>query len=57
LEINLIYLVLTILIGLNILAKREITTEEGLKFAKEKGMQFFETSAKSGHNVEDVIMK
>jgi Ras family. len=28
--------------------------EEGLKFAKENGMQFFETSAKSGSNIEDV---
>ena len=37
--------------------KREITEEEGQKFAVKNGMQFFETSAKIGENIEEVFKK
>ena len=37
--------------------KREITEEEGRKFAVKNGMQFFETSAKIGENIEEVFKK
>ena len=35
--------------------RREISTEEGEKFARSHGMLFIETSAKTGMNVEKVI--
>jgi Ras-related protein Rab-2A len=38
-------------------SKREVTREEGEKFAKENGLIFMETSAKTAQNVEDVIMQ
>jgi hypothetical protein len=31
-----------------------VSTEEGEQFAKENGLVFMETSAKTAHNVEDV---
>ena len=31
-----------------------MSTEEGEQFAKENGLVFMETSAKTAHNVEDV---
>ena len=31
-----------------------MTTEEGEQFAKEHGLIFLETSARTAHNVEDV---
>jgi Ras-related protein Rab-2A len=34
--------------------RRAVSTEEGEQFAKENGMVFMETSAKTAHNVEDV---
>ncbi len=34
--------------------KRVVTTEEGEQFAKENGLAFLETSAKSSINVEEV---
>ena len=34
--------------------RREVTTEEGERFAQEEGLLFIEASAKSGHNVEAV---
>lgn len=35
--------------------KREISTEEGRKFAEENDLIFFECSAKTGHNVESAF--
>ena len=35
--------------------KRAVSTEEGQKLADEFGIQFFETSAKSGDNVENAF--
>jgi len=34
--------------------KREVKAEEGLQFAKEHGLVFMETSAKTAANVEEV---
>ena len=33
--------------------QRQVTREEGLRFAQSHGMDYMETSAKSGHNVEE----
>lgn len=35
-------------------ARRQVSTEEGDRFAKENGLIFMETSAKTAFNVEDV---
>ena len=35
--------------------RRAVTTEEGEQFAKEHGLVFLETSAKTAHNVEEVL--
>ena len=37
--------------------KRQVSKEEGKKFADENEMLFFETSAKTGKNVEKLIEK
>ena len=37
--------------------EREVSTEEGQDFAKRNNLIFFETSAKSGHNIEQVFMR
>jgi Ras family len=34
--------------------RRAVSTEEGEQFAKENGLVFLETSAKTAHNVEEV---
>lgn len=34
---------------------RKVSTEEGRGYAEEEGLLFFETSAKSGHNVQEVF--
>jgi len=36
------------------LEEREVTTDEGAIFAKKHNLRFFETSAKTGTNVEQV---
>ena len=36
--------------------KRQVSTEEGQRFAKEEGLVFLETSAKSSENVEDAFL-
>lgn len=37
--------------------KRQVSPEEGEKLAKELGLQFFETSAKDGTNVNQMFNK
>jgi Ras-related protein Rab-2A len=37
--------------------RRAVSTEEGEQFAKENGLVFMETSAKTAHNVEDVSFR
>ena len=37
--------------------RREVSEEEGKKFAEENKLIFVEASAKTGDNVEDVIIK
>lgn len=36
--------------------KREVSTEEGERFAAEHGLVFLETSAKTAHNVEEAFI-
>lgn len=36
--------------------RRKVSTEEGKKFAEEEGLLFFETSAKTAANVEEVFL-
>jgi Ras-related protein Rab-2A len=36
--------------------RRQVSTEEGERFAKDNGLIFLETSAKTAFNVEDVIV-
>jgi len=40
-----------------ILLRREVSYEEGEKFAKDNGLIFMETSAKTAYNVEAVFHK
>jgi GTPase SAR1 family protein len=37
-------------------SKRQVTTEEGAKFAEDHGLTFLETSAKTAENVEAVCI-
>ena len=36
--------------------RRVVSTEEGQKFAQDHGLLFIETSAKTGHNVEEAFV-
>ncbi len=38
------------------LEKREVSTEEGQRFADKHGLIFLETSAKTAHNVEEAFL-
>ena len=38
-------------------ARRQVSTEEGERFAKENGLIFMETSAKTAFNVEEVKLQ
>eukprot|EP00923_Selenidium_pygospionis_P040075 GHVN01069408.1.p2 GENE.GHVN01069408.1~~GHVN01069408.1.p2 ORF type:complete len:211 (+),score=23.33 GHVN01069408.1:1399-2031(+) len=37
------------------MARREVETEEGIEFARQHGLIFLETSAKTAHNVEEAF--
>jgi len=37
--------------------RRQVSVEEGKKFAEENGLMFLETSAKTAHNVEEAFVK
>ena len=37
--------------------KRQVTTEEGQKFAEENNLNFYETSALNGNNIEDIFIQ
>ena len=51
--------ILMVLVGtkLDLKEERMVSTEEGKKFAEENEMLFFETSAKTGENVEKLFAK
>ena len=49
--------VLMVLVGNKCDQERKVSTEEGQKFAKENGMLFNETSAKTGDNVEKLFQE
>jgi Ras-related protein Rab-2A len=38
-------------------SRRQVSFEEGERFARENGLIFMETSAKTAYNVEDVFLK
>ena len=40
---------------LDVESKRQVTIEEVKKFADEKGLKFIETSAKTGHNINELF--
>jgi Ras family len=50
----LVYGFSAVLLVLGMQHRRAVSTEEGEQFAKEHGLVFLETSAKTAHNVEEV---
>lgn len=38
-------------------SKREVTFDQGKKYAEEKGYLFFESSALNGANIEDIFLQ
>jgi Ras-related protein Rab-2A len=42
---------------IDLAAPRQVSRDEGETYAREHGLLYFETSAATGHNVEDVFLK
>lgn len=51
--------VVKVLVGtkIDLEGEREVSEEEGRKEAKRHGLPFFEVSAKSGHNIEELFLE